>query len=489
MRKVYFFIAVMCLTAVQTVNAQLTQTIDGITYKLNNEAGTAIVTYQYYNSESNYSQLKGEVVIPSTVHYVNDYTVTAIDFSAFENATGITSLILPNTLKEIGEYAFHECSNLKKVFLPNSLTYLGSYAFRSCTSLETINIPTSLKSMQTYAFSYCQSVKQFYVPATMDTIADMVFSYNTKLTDIYLMRTTPPVTNKMPWYSGQPTKPTLHVPYGCANAYKADTCWNKMEIVEMTKPSYDGFYYEFNETDKTAAITNELPYGNNNNYISHYDAISLPQKVKKGANTYDVTAVGDKAFAYNRSIQSVAVPQGYTMIGKSAFESCDRLEEISMPESVTAIGDFCFNLCKQLKSVVLPEGVESLGSLVFYQCEGLTSVSLPATLQTIGEGAFDGCTALAELTNLNPEPQDISDKEVFNKVDVKKVILRVPAGSVKKYKEAAVWKDFIVEEAVTGLEEIGANAMNKARKVMRDNRLLIELSDNRVVDVTGREVE
>ena len=52
----------------------------------------------------------GDLIIPEQVTYnQKSYTVRYIQYSAFENCTGLTSVTLPNTLLRIDYYAFRQC--------------------------------------------------------------------------------------------------------------------------------------------------------------------------------------------------------------------------------------------------------------------------------------------------------------------------------------------------------------------------------------------
>lgn len=51
-----------------------------------------------------------------------------------------TEIILPSTLKEIGNSCFYGCSSLVEIQIPNSVESIGTNAFSSCSKLETIKI-------------------------------------------------------------------------------------------------------------------------------------------------------------------------------------------------------------------------------------------------------------------------------------------------------------------------------------------------------------
>ena len=56
-----------------------------------------------------------EILIPSEI---NGQIIYGLSDGCFENCTGITTVILPNTLQEIGSYAFSRCTSLRGIHLP-----------------------------------------------------------------------------------------------------------------------------------------------------------------------------------------------------------------------------------------------------------------------------------------------------------------------------------------------------------------------------------
>lgn len=55
--------------------------------------------------------------------------------------SGLTSIVIPEGVTEIGSRAFEACANLTSVTLPQSIRRMGDSAFGSCTSLVDVNIP------------------------------------------------------------------------------------------------------------------------------------------------------------------------------------------------------------------------------------------------------------------------------------------------------------------------------------------------------------
>ena len=70
---------------------------------------------------------KGELTIPE--FSPEGELITKIGDGAFKNCYEITSLTIPDSIRNIGEEAFKNCVKLKKVFIGDGLETLGTDAF------------------------------------------------------------------------------------------------------------------------------------------------------------------------------------------------------------------------------------------------------------------------------------------------------------------------------------------------------------------------
>ena len=187
-----------------------------------------------------------------------------------------------------------------------------------------------------------------------------------------------------------------------------------------------------------------------------------------------VTSIGNSAFSNCSSLTTLEIPNSVTSIGEQAFSFCENLIEVTIPESVTSLGNLVFYLCPNIRSFYgkyasddhrclinngkliafasnglyeysIPENVTHIGYRVFYNCAKLNSVIVPSSVISIEGNAFAGCSHLTSITLKNPVPVGLGIN-VFDEVYTQNCALFVPAGSKKAYSEAAVWKDFIIEE-------------------------------------------
>ena len=110
------------------------------------------------------------------------------------------------------------------------------------------------------------------------------------------------------------------------------------------------------------------------------------------------TSIGNYAFSYCYTLQSVTIPDSVTSIGNSAFSACYVLQSVTIPDSVTSIGDGAFYNCYVLQSVTIPDSVTSIGSSVFNACYALQSVTIPDSVTNIGNYALSACYVLQSVT-------------------------------------------------------------------------------------------
>ena len=72
----------------------------------------------------------------------------------------LTSVILPDTIKEVGDHSFAFCDSLISIQLPNGLEIIGNLAFQKCVSLSTITVPNSVISIGDNAFESCTGLRR-----------------------------------------------------------------------------------------------------------------------------------------------------------------------------------------------------------------------------------------------------------------------------------------------------------------------------------------
>lgn len=107
----------------------------------------------------------GTVTIPAQW---NGLPVTSIHSYAFDNCSGVTKIILPDSIKTIENYAFFSCGMLE-ISIPASVSTIGASAFYGCKALKKLTLPEGLKTISRQLFTY-SGVQAVYIPASVTSI-------------------------------------------------------------------------------------------------------------------------------------------------------------------------------------------------------------------------------------------------------------------------------------------------------------------------------
>lgn len=156
------------------------------TYIDDGQSVTIVRTYVDYlhlfNGQTN------PIIVPETIENlpVKKFGIETSFSSGFQGITNIQSVVLPNTLEEVGPKAFYGCTGLTNIVLPNSLKKIGTEAFRSCTNLPTITLPAGITNIESGVFWDSRKLDNIVLPAGLKTLGSWAFAYCTGLTQIKL---------------------------------------------------------------------------------------------------------------------------------------------------------------------------------------------------------------------------------------------------------------------------------------------------------------
>ena len=118
------------------------------------------------------------LVIPDSVTNIGDY--------AFWGCKSLKSLVIPDSVTSIGDYAFDDCTSLSSLVIPEGVTSIGHCAFRGCYSLSNIVIPNGVTSIEDCAFSRCKSLVEVVIPDSVTSIGYWAFEGCRSLNDIII---------------------------------------------------------------------------------------------------------------------------------------------------------------------------------------------------------------------------------------------------------------------------------------------------------------
>ena len=308
-----------------------------------------------------------------------------------KNMSKLDTIVLPPSVKSLGNYAFMGCTSLKSINLPVTQKTLPEGFLRGCTSLEHIELPATLTTIKTDAFYYCSSLKEINLHEGIAEIYTDAFRY-CNLTSVTIPSTVTSINN-----SAFQNNPLTSV------VWKPKTC-------SIGTETYAPFY-------STNSQITEFTFGDEVEVIPNYLCYKMSQ------------------------LDNVVLPQGLLTIGNYAFANCSALKEVEIPASVTLVARNSFYYCTSLKSFAFPKGITTVATEVLEGCTALEEVFIPASVTTINTDAFYNCSGLKAIHNYAITPQTINENTIKN-VDKQTCILYVPMDYIDLYRTKAVWCDF-----------------------------------------------
>lgn len=436
--KITFFVLLFAALVLKGTCAYAQKVfVDSVYYTLDNTAMTAQIAVQ------SSSTAVGDIVITDTVTYEgSNYAVTSMADDAFADCNQLTSIVLPQTLRNLGKNAFLRCTMLTSCIIPDStiteipfeaflkagliefrvpegVTYIEQRSFEQMPNLQRVHLANSVKSLTSWSF--------YNLPALQDPI------YNDSL--FVLMPDS---------YQGAYT-----IPAGIQVIYKS-AFYGCTKITSLTIPEgvkrieHYGLMFSLNAVIKTLHLPASLEYvtpgaifGGSLRKISvaegntHYTtwnnmlmsinmdtviccpaainaAYTLPESVVHvAASAFSVSAVdltmtnvrsiGEYAFEANSlgkydSNRHYVIPETVEEIGDEAFYRSYSMEQVTIPSSLKQMGEQVFADSPKLKKAVINSHM--IGKGQFRICNNLEIIEIGDNLREIGAYAFHKCPAL-----------------------------------------------------------------------------------------------
>lgn len=276
--------------------------------------------------------------------------VVAIAPRAFEGCAALRRVILPESLRQIGEMAFSGCSHLRLLTIPGGVQRVGTLAFAKCSQLERVRIEQGVVQLGPSCFSKCAALKRVEMPASVTQIGGGAFFGCSKELRLY----------------GAEDAPAAQ--YARLNGLTFDfQSWKDDEELVLRE-----------EEDGTLTVLGARQTAPHR--------IEIPTEICGRR----VAAIAPKAFFASGTLEQLVVGGGVREIGESAFFGCRQLVSVSFERGLEQLKDSAFAGCESLTQVTLPWGTSAVGRMAFFGCTRLSFVKMPTTTR-VSDFAFDGC--------------------------------------------------------------------------------------------------
>lgn len=425
--------------------------------------------------------------------YYNDYHTEddVIGDSMFCN-NDLKSLILPTTLKKIGNYALSFCGGT--IEFPASLTWIGDHAFTQ-NMFTHLHIPATLTHIGNGAFNgyigleltidenhpefvmedgflYTRNHARLlgYYAAIGTKLEKLVFGSETRIIDDRALNSHR--ANSVKFNEGLESIGEEAFNYVLENGQE--------KLVIPNSVTHVGARAFNNCRINTLILSDNIERVEAEAFYSYnYKRIHLPNNLKW---------VGYRAFVNSEVINNENLPEGLETVeeggfmglrcskltipkslknmGKEAFRGLSLTETLDIQAELENIPERAFYSCQSLQKIILPPTVKRIGKSAFYQCHNLKSCRLPEGLEEIGEWAFAEAHFMSEwhipasvkrieskafyvfnhtfhdLYMYSQKPPVETDPQAFYYWDMSLSVLYVPQGCIDNYKNLEPWCNF-----------------------------------------------
>ncbi|MBQ2904050.1 MAG: leucine-rich repeat protein [Clostridia bacterium] len=375
------------------------------------------------------------------------------------HADKVKKMIIGDGVTKIGSYTFPGLTSLKQVHFGKSVKYIGACAFCSCP-IEDLKLNDGLKEIGYAAF--CQaSAKELVIPDSVEKLGpdaisgdfDTIkigkgvkdFLYSSFVTPAKRFVVDPeneflsndshgvlfnkdktelirfPVASDIEKYEIPNTVKYIFGDNGydfygafsnCAGNYNL-----KSVVIPESVESIGGAAFGESRGLTDIKIGSNIKHlggyvfghtgywldeSNWENGVLYLDNYLIDSKEEKCSSRLEIkngtTLIGGGAFANNRSIENLIIPDSVKIICENAFSMCEILKTVDLGAGVEIIEDHAFFLCENLISIDIPDSAKYLGKNSFTGCRGMKSLSIGKGVTEIPQECFSFCENLKTLT-------------------------------------------------------------------------------------------
>ncbi len=345
----------------------------------------------------NLPDVGGECFYESGVEYVEFKAGVRYIPNGMFWASKVKTVILPDGIVEIGRSAFSGCSDITEIDLGKYLINIGDFAFAGA-SITSITVPETVKNVTEAAFEGCMKLEK------VTFLGDAPEGYETSLE---------PAAGKNLNYTVYYSETAKGFTYPVWGSFKAQPIDGKSGISVYSDFEYydneeNGItIYSYFGNAKEVTVPESIS-GKPVTRIGRY-AFYLNSSLEKVTLPDTVTVIETAAFSRCAALKNIVFSKNLTKISEKAFYDCDKLVSVTLPDKVVEIGAHAFSNSAELRMVTIPastrvigegafsytnltyvvfgEGLERIEGSAFLNCK-LTTVVLPDSLRYIGRLAF-----------------------------------------------------------------------------------------------------
>jgi len=350
----------------------------------------------YLNSEGTYtiSGYSGEDDVVEVPAYIDSIAVTELgNYSLYNNYA--KKIVIPETVKKIGENALTCNDYLKEIevsdsnpylcdvdgilydkgvttiiyypegiedeifTLPESVTTLGQYSFHYA-ELKTVVLPQNLKKIEQRAFYGARNLNSMTLPSTLEYMGDGLFYYCESLTDIVIPDSVAYLGN----YAFEGCKKLESVHFGSGLKELPENIFGGCEALESFSVSVGS---------KMFSVENGVLFDKNKTKLIKYP-------VNKSDSTYTVPStvkrINTNAFNNTEALEYINLPDSLEFVEYEAFWELPSLKELIIPDSVTTF-EYNLRYCESLEKVYIGKNVESIEPYsTFRLCKSLKKIEV-----------------------------------------------------------------------------------------------------------------
>ena len=311
-----------------------------------------------WGTPPDYDPLMADDYLPGAVH----------DGGAFENMAYLQYVVWPDHLKGIGNHAFAGCPLRGSLIFPEGLKYIGgcvfhAYGHRSNNLTGELYIPSTVEYIGNEAFAESYLTGELVLPHEMKYLGSAFYGC-TRLTG------------------------AIRIPEGLTevNAFMAPNMTGDVIIPQGVKkvngisgqPSSIYFPEGVEEIGTLWSFDfNSAGWAYNNTPLCFLKGdLKLPSTLKK---------IGDAAF-YGANISHVNIPGKIEIIPQLSFANTSLIDTLTIPSNVVQIKDKAFAGNKYLNAIILPEKLEHIWGNCMDGCWSLDYIQCNAKVPPLVEG-------------------------------------------------------------------------------------------------------